>query len=425
MPSVFRCTLAATTFLFAVFLFAVLSLSVPAAAEGPFTVGIEDSAAVDSAVVELDPVQQALHESASFPSFSTFPGDNTPYQVLRYNRVDGVYIGPGSDKRAALRLDSSVLVHAGFGYAWGTHYWQVFGGIDKRFGEREYATVVGIEGHYSTDTHDAWKIPVWENTLHALFAREDYLNWFRRGGWSMRLEQRIAGNLALKAKAGQDRYEPLDRTVSWALFGGDKVFRENVDFKEGVVNTVVVSLGYDRMPRFPRARSGAGVVVQAELGRRDYTYERYLAEAVVHRPLGPVFTLNTRLRLGSVTGHGPAPKLFAIGGTGTLPGFRLNEFSGNRMALWNSELLLHASPFAPGRIASSISLILSCDIGRAASMPEGDAAFEGIFPERLDRWNMSVGAALGSANGVFRIGAAWRTDRAESPSVVVRLSSSF
>ncbi len=367
-----------------------------------------------------------VHRAYSLPALSAFPGDRLPFTNISYNRSDGLFLGIGSDKRLALRfLDSSGLAHISLGYSFGSHYWQAAAGLAYRTGERSTAAVIGSEYYHHTDSHDGWKIASWENSLHAFFAREDYMTWFRRTGSRLYVEQFFSRDLSAVAVFATDRYTSIERTVSWSLFGGDKVFPENPVFPMTDLRTLTVAVRYDGLPALPRAGSGVRVSVQAEKGWQDLSYERWLAEVVVHSLVAPDLTLNTRVRCGSVTGDSFAPKMFAIGGAGTLPGHALNEYEGNRMALWNTELLLHGTAFMGGQVGTSVSLILFCDIGYAAYVAESDMLWKGILPDETGQWKSDVGLALGSANGRIRIGAAWRTDRKESPAIVLRFSPSL
>ncbi len=371
-------------------------------------------------------VAGVISQSASFPPLSAFPGDRLSFANISYNRVDGLFLGIGSDKRQALRLlDTSLLAHISLGYSFGSHYWQATAGLARRFGARDGATIVGGEYYYYTDSHDGWKIPTWENSLHAFFAREDYLSWFRRVGFSLYAEQFFSRDVSAIMQFAADRYEPLERTVSWSLFGGDKTFSENPSFGRADIRALTLAFRYNGMPKLPRAGSGIRVAVQGEKAWNGLSYERWLAEAVWHCPIAPIGAINSRVRCGSLTGNSFAPKVFTIGGTGSLLGFALHEYEGNRMMVWNTELLLYGTALTSSRIGASMSVILSCDIGYTAFVPESEALWQSLLPGKIGQMKSGVGIAIGSANGRLRVGAAWRTDRKESPSIVVRFSPSI
>lgn len=371
------------------------------------------------------PLYSAAHtspSSTSFPSVTSLVGNGELFENIRYNRVDGLFLGLGSGRRLSLSLDSTLLVHIGGGYAFGSHYWQVLGGVGKRFGARDWATIVGVEGHHYTDTREAWKIAGWENSLHAFIAGKDYRRYFQRAGWSVYAEQYIARNLWLSVRLGQERYHSLPTAITWSLLGGRDSFRANDAIREGLANTVCFSAVFSSVPKLRRALGGVELRAEAEIARRDYSYEQYTAEVVWRQPVSTWGAFTTCARIGSVRGVSEAVADFALGGVGSLPGYTWNESTGNRMGLWNAELLIRGGAFASGRIASSLSLILFANAGYAITAPSTALPFDQLLPEKSNQWMADIGAALGSRNGAIRIGAAWRTDRGAAPNLVVRLS---
>lgn len=386
-------------------------------------------------------IESIFSHPKTLPAYSSFPGDAEQRSGFRYNRVDGLFLGLGSQERYA--VDDDLYTHLGAGYAFGSRQFQAFGGLDYQlFGGKDGGIFIGLEGHRISDTHDAWKIGAVENTVHALLAREDYRIYFFRTGWSARLEQQLnAANIRLGAEFRQDLYEPMQKNVNWSVFGGEKTFRDNPQFERGWVNSLVVSLNMDNTQQknvrhvssdeflfspsdgdgweYSNRRVGVRASLQAEIGRRDYGFERYLVEAALYQPISKSFTFNTRVRAGSVVGLAPAPKYFALGGVGSLAGFSWNELSGNRMILWNSELIF--SNFLASRLFG-LSVILFADVAVVQNASVEAAFTEQLLPSTINDVKFSWGIAFGSRNGAFRIGAAWRTDRAEGANIVIRLS---
>lgn len=384
----------------------------------------DNKSGVDTNTTLFNAVEHMVAPATSFSHGPSSMGDGELFENIRYNRVDGLFIGLGSGRRLSLRVDSTLLVHLGGGYALGSHYWQVAGGIGKRFGERDWATLVGVEGHHYTDTHDAWKVVGWENSLHAVVAGEDYRRYFRRTGWSAYAEQYIARTLWCSVRLGQEHYGALPTAVTWSLVGSENAFQANELVREGVVNTAVFSLSFSSVPRLRRVRTGVEARVQVEIGRRDYSYERYIAEVVWRHSILPIGALHTRLRLGSVRGASSALTDFALGGAGSLPGYVWHESMGNRMGLWNVELLLYGGAVASGRLASSVSLVLFADVGCTSVAHSRASPIDNFFSPD-EQWMADMGVALGSRNGAMRVGAAWRADKSSTPVLVVRLAPAW
>lgn len=370
-------------------------------------------------------VERIFTSATSFRSSLSFMGDGESFENIHYNRVDGIFLGIGSERRLSLHTDSTLLVHLGGGYAFGSHYWQVVGGLGKRFGERDWATLLGVEGHHYTDTHDAWKIVSWENSVRALVAGEDGRRYFRRTGWSIYAEQYIARTLWCSVRLGQDMYSSLPTAVTWSLFGNDDAFSANEAVREGVANRALFALSFSSVPKLRRARGEVEARVQVEVSRRDYLYERYIADVVWRQSIASFAAFHTRMRLGSVRGASSALTDFALGGIGSMPGYIWNESIGNRMGLWNVELLVRGGAVASGRLASSISLIFFADVGYTSIAQSNASPIKKLFPTDNQQWMTDVGVALGSRNGAIRIGAAWRTDKNTVPVLVVRLAPAW
>lgn len=411
------------------------------------SLGYFDFSEADSNYIFDKQFSKFWQKKHSFPQFSTFPGDAENFSNFRYNRVDGFFIGLGTGKRLSIKEDPTIMTHFGLGYGFGSHYWQVFGGLDKRFMEPENAIIIGLEAHKITSTHDSWKISGDENTAHAFFAREDYRDYFLRSGWGIHFEKYFRTHFRAIIEYHQDLLESSPRNVSWSLFGGNKTFQENPFFDNARINSVILALNYDNIRTKRNNRSGFHAAFQAEFGSRDWNFSRYLAEAAWFQPLG-VFSLNTRMRLGSLVNNSPAtiitrtdstgkieitgtlnqnlpaPFYFALGGVGTLPGFSFNEFSGNRMFLWNSELIFHVSPLK-FRHRGDFNVILFTDIGSAKFADAEASATTILIPSDISQMKFNYGVALGSENDAFRIGASWRTDRAEKAHIVVRFTHPF
>jgi hypothetical protein len=375
--------------------------------------------------IVLDPLDRLPERGFSFSRFSTFPGEVEPYNNIRYNLADGLFLGLGSDTRRALWFDSSILAHGGFGYSFGSHYWQVFGGVDKRFGQRATATLFGAEGHILTDSYDSWRSASWENSLFSLLFERDNRNWFRRSGWSMHLEQHTDAGWTASVKYAYDKYEFLPKD-SWTLFryrgvNSEKEYRYTPVFEPSQTRSVIIAAAYSSMPPLPRFRGGVSAHVQTEIGTHIDAYNRSLAEFVWHQPLWPALTLYTHLRFGSATGDVIVPRLFTLGGYGSLPGFAWSEYTGNRMALLNTELVIHPAPFSLSRFWSSIGFILLANAGYTSMQKDDAPLLTGMLPAAIQNLHSDIGLAVGTRHGRGLCGVVWRTDTGQA-SMIIRFS---
>lgn len=339
------------------------------------------------------------------------------YAWLSYDRADGLYLGIGSDLPARNFIERRVQGYFGFGYAFGAHYWQVFGGLSRDFLTQEAPLRIGIEGHLLTDTRDAWKMGNAENTAYAMLAGIDARDYYQRRGFSVSAQQFFSPRIALKAEYRWDNYRNSQREIAWSLFGPKQPFVEVPPIQEGRMNSVVVSALADFMTRRTWNDPQFGVEAAIEFGSIDQNFTQLVVDARMKLMIADdLLWTAIRARLGSVTGEAPPQKLFTIGGLGTLPGYPQNRYIGNRMLLVQTDLLL--KPFGGLRI------IVENNFG-AVSITSPTSDLFGGFPDKLTRFMYSPGIYLGSATGAFRIGASWRTDIFEAPEFVMRFSQPF
>ena len=92
------------------------------------------------------------------------------------------------------------------------------------------------------------------------------------------------------------------------------------------------------------------------------------------------------------------------------------------MVLLQTELLV--APAAGVRALHDLRVIITNDIGAVGTAASGASLFA-MFPGAAGAYHYAPGIFLGSATGAFRIGCAFRTDRAADPELVVRLTRPY
>lgn len=386
--------------------------------------------------------------------FKKYPG-NFPWSFpltsrlhetfLRYNRVEGLYLGIAQSKRLYWHSKPWLVSTGSLGYGFANHTWRYSLGLYFPIYFEDQIVEFGAEGHSVTDSKDQWSFDRDENTLTAMIAREDFLDYFERAGFTATAAWYYRGeeDLNLRATLGyaHDSYENMNRATNWSIFGGDKQFRPNPRINDGNLNSVVVSLGMNTLADLDVRDHGWDVQFQYEkagdFAAGDFAFSQLLLDLRRYQPLGEHVNVNLRLRGGVSDGMLPRQRAFELGGPGTLPGYRFKELSGSSVALVNAEFIVRSSIVGNARgwarrLLSATNLIFFADAGSVnASAPLVTRGVDhGALPaefgdEFLDDWKSDVGIAFGSADGNFRIGAAWRLDRAESPTLVLRLSRPF
>lgn len=334
--------------------------------------------------------------------------------VLRYNRVDGLFLGP----RVPRSYRSGRFLNFGLygfgGYAFASKEWQYqFGGeFYLNFLDR---TTFGLEAHDFTATEDEWIIPEDENSLAAFFIREDFRDFYRREGFSAYGSQKF-GRFKLTGAYHDDDILSLKKETNWSLFGGDKRFRNNPSIDEGRLVSTAASLELDTRNHPRRPRQGWFINVQSEFSRPDYDsdfdFDRFIVDIRRYQPLDWGQNLDLRLRLGSARGILPVHYLFDLGGISTLRGYDFKSFTGDRMVLGNIEYRIHAGRGRAQDIwfLEPFNLILFVDSGLAWLGNDVSAANKFFDYLTLNRLKTNVGVAITDNDGRVRLNFAKRTD---------------
>lgn len=387
--------------------------------------------------------------------FKKYPG-NFPWMFpvttrlhesfLRYNRVEGLYLGFAQPKRLYWHSKPRLVSTASLGYGFANHTWRYSLGLGIPFYLNDQIIEISGEGYSFTDSKDQWSFDRDENTLTSILAREDFLDYFERRGFNVTAAWYYRGEDELNMRASvayvHDTYRNMNRATNWSVFGGDKVFRPNAIINDGNINSVVLSAGLTTLASLDSRTDGWDAQLQYEMAggfaAGDFEFTQLIADVRRYQPLGPHFNFNTRFRGGFSDGLVPQQRAFELGGPGTLPGYRFKEFAGSHVMLFSAELIVRSSLVHEARgwaknVLQSTNIILFMNAGStngvtptvARDVTHG-ALDVGMTDDAVfNNWKSDVGIALGSADGNFRVGAAWRLDRSESPSLVLRFSRPF
>jgi hypothetical protein len=363
---------------------------------------------------------------------------NTEYGIndnvlFRYNRVEGLFLGFGSEK--IFYWDGSKVTsgYGSFGYGFASHKWRLQLGLDRQFAVSDGMLFeVGSEAHSLTDTKDEWIMNLSENNLAALFFREDFRDYFQREGFSI--------HTALYTKDGDvtsmldvrflnDRYVSMDNNARWAVFGGS-VFRNNPSVNIGTMKSVSVSAGVSTVEKYRYRSEGWNVIARGEYGGRELGGDFGFTQAIIDirrfQPVSDDDQINLRVRVGALEGTPVIQKSFELGGANTMPAYAFKEFTGNRMLLGNLEYrisgdIIDEILFWP----SSLNLIAFGDAGAVANVKTTWSAYEGFSSIKSSQVKSDYGFALAWHDGDARLGFAWRTDKQESVSIFFRLNRAF
>jgi surface antigen Omp85-like protein len=391
-----------------------------------------------------------------FPMGTSF--SNT---FLRYNRVEGLYIGLAKSKRLNWHSKKRIVSTFSLGYGFASKRGRYSLGMYFPFYFDDQILEIGGEGHLFTDSKDQWTIGQEENTLMAFFAREDFMDYFQRGGFSAGASwyYRSPEERTFRASVHyvHDTYKEMGKETDWSLFGGDKVFRENpimnndnaISAIRGNINSINIGAGFSTLSNDSRSQ-GWKVTTTYEIAggfaAGDYEFNQFIFDARRYQPLGEFLQFNGRFRVGATDGIVPFARTFDLGGPGTLPGYRYKMYSGTHLGLFNAEIIVKSelAGVSDGwfkRVMDSFNLIFFYDVGAVANdyldettgmvgeqmtaIPESESVFGGLSNLNDMQWLSSIGVAAGSSDGTFRVGVAWPMTGDKSAALVVRLAAPF
>ncbi|MDZ7374391.1 MAG: BamA/TamA family outer membrane protein [candidate division KSB1 bacterium] len=363
--------------------------------------------------------------------------------VARYNRVEGLFLGIQLPREEGLVRDVyHLLLWGDGGYGFSSKAWRYQLGLERwfRVGDESRDPLlrfaIGGEVHDLTETQDEWIIPTLENSLAALFLREDFQDYYRRTGASGYLEQKVLGRVTFRAEYRDDRYYnmPADpekrKATDWSVFGGKKRFRPNPLIEEGQLRGAIAQLIVDT--RDDREAPDEGWLVQASAEfygsqmKSDYEFDRFILDLRRYQPLSYAENLDLRLRLGTGRCRLPEQFLFDLGGIGSLRGYRFKELTGDRFFLANAEYRLRPGERDFPSLFDGVNLILFFDAGAAWFARNPSRPEKGWKELTVSRLRSDVGIALSDRRGRVRVSFAKRTDSRAAPVVVTfRLNREF
>ncbi|HID95566.1 MAG TPA: hypothetical protein EYP53_05860, partial [Candidatus Latescibacteria bacterium] len=263
---------------------------------------------------------------------------------IRYNRVEGLFLGIGLNSGAAKEKKFGFYGHVGYGFR--SDQGRYLLGIRRRWVD-DLSLEVGVEGYSLTDTEDRWLLTMGENSLAAFLLKEDFYDFYLRTGGTLYGIWDPVESVRFRIDYRVDDYGSLKKTTNWALFARGKSFRPNPPVKEGTMKGLILSIGIDTRDREDYPKRGWDITFSYEyagggLGG-DFDFHRLILDARRYQPLSPDENLDFRLRIGQIIrgANGvalPSQKLFDLGGLGSLRGYRFKEFADkDRMVLASLE----------------------------------------------------------------------------------------
>jgi Omp85 superfamily domain len=358
-----------------------------------------------------------------YGNYSTLPvRDINDSFILRYNRVQGLFIGPRIPKFIGGKYNYFTL--SGFGgYGFKEKKWRYSLGLDRwLFDKRTYRFELGAKIYDLTDSRDDWLISMTENSYAAFFLKDDYHDFYRRTGYEIHASQNftifLKGTLAYR----NDAYESVSRNASWALFKADSKFRENPAINAGNMRSLYGEIYLDTRDNIEMPRQGWFGLLAVETSntglKSDFSFNQYTFELRRYQSFGYKERLDMRLKIGSAEGDLPLQKQFQMGGLSTLRAYKNKSLIGDRMFLANFEYNLNPRIFSTDFLFfDKLNYILFYDIGDAwaTNQNKNEKWYEGFDKMQLNKLKSDIGLAITLDKGKYRFSFAKRLDTGKDP----------
>lgn len=338
------------------------------------------------------------------------------YPKIRYNRVEGLFLGAGIHYSPLFAPRSMVTAEGGYGFS--NEQWRYKFGLSYDFLEFDVLRI-GLETYHKTATLDEWYINTIENSLASLIFKEDFMNYFSRKGTRLYVHKVLFENrIQIRAIVDRYSYDNMETKTNWAILGKHKNFKENPDVLEHDENSVQFHFSYDGRdnPVYPLY----GFLAEAMFERTTNQFEtngiflnlrNYFPSIRSHRIL-------TKMVLGARDGSTEEQYTMDMGGLGTLPGYKDKEFTNfNRMLLLNitynfSGDIMRQIPFSLLPISDALSLSIFSDAGWAyLEKPEEKNLFLAFQKINFNDFRSDFGMTLSFADDIFHLKLAKRLDR--------------
>ena len=330
---------------------------------------------------------------------------------LRYNRVDGAYLGYRLSVRRKDRPRLTAFAESGYGTASGSIRWEA--GV----GYQGPVTGLNVAVFDRSDTPDRGIVGATENSLLSLLFKWDHRDYFRaKNGFEANVTLRPKRRLSVVGGLTAYRCEPLPVRTAWSLFFPDRPYRINPPARRGDVGMLYAGVVVDTRVRSPLFRNAWHGRVRVERGFRDFAFHGLTLEGKRYQKVRfGRQGLIVRARLSARASTAPQ-FLFGLGGVGTLRGYDIKEFTANRLVLFNLEYAFRGDvlPKIPFRGFRLLNLTVFTDAGWAVLAPESAGLTEGFGDLDLASFRASTGLGIALPRQLLRLNVARRLDRADA-----------
>ncbi len=327
--------------------------------------------------------------------------------ILRYNRVEGLFVGYGVRVTPSQARHVTGTVSGGYGIHNKGSRWDVGLKIDKT------RWTAGAALFDRTASPNEAIVRTTENTLFALLFKGDYRDYFRiRNGFEVDFRYKSTRYLSLLAYLSAFEYRSMPVDVSWTVFRNDDNFRPNPAIREGDAAVFKTGILYNNRRKSPIFRNAWLVSLIYERGFREFPYDGFSIAFKRYQKtiLGrQVFVARGLLGARENTDE---QLLYDLGGISTLRGYRIKEFTGNRVLLFNIDYLFRGDVIGKlsNRLGQFVELVAFADAGWVAQVSKQANILDGFDTFRADDIKTNVGGAISLYRQLIRFNVVRRFD---------------
>lgn len=331
---------------------------------------------------------------------------------LRYNRVDALFIGLGTDfanPHSDILSIGDVNFDGFLGYSTGQRDWQFKASATKSIGN---SFLVGGEVLNTSATDDYWRTGLTENSVTSLIAGYDYHDYYNAEGYGFFSELELGKFISIGGSYNYTLYSSLINNTAYSFFDGGNIQRINpaIDANTNAITQESFGLRLAINKKgYTRGSFTSKFMIEAELSdaagfNNDFSYNKFELTSLNYLRLDRNTLLKVRMMAGSITGEAPDFKNFALGGIGSLRASGYKFYQGNRMLLSNAELIFGDFwNFDKGNIdIEGIYLSLFLDSGWT-NFVESSSKYplSGFNSFEFDELTQNIGAGIGT--GLVRL----------------------
>jgi hypothetical protein len=351
--------------------------------------------------------------------------------IVSYNRAQGPFLGIDLVVYLKQLWHFKLLGSMGYGFEDGRRY---RAGIQRSFFYSNPLTI-GFSYFDQVASLDDWYIGNIENSLAALFFKEDFKDFYGQKGVMIFADQKLSDLHTIRIEVDQAEFESMSKRTNWALFYNDKNFRDNPPVIHETTTRARLLWILNWLDNDEVACPGwymEGIAEQT-FGERVETQGLFFTLKRFQPTFGSQ-QLQMKMMVGARKGCDQryGQYLMDLGGIGSLVAYDDKEFqNGNRFFYTTVHYLFNESfmgrrPIRYLPFSNQYVLGVFAESGWLRFGGENTNPLDDFGRLKITDFKTDVGLSLHLSEGLARIDVAKRTDRSKDAwRITVRLMQKF